>query len=247
MELDILTLFPGMFTGPFQESIIKRAQEKDLVNIRVINIRDFSSDKHRSVDDYPFGGGSGMVLQADPIAGAIRFADPAQTARVILTCPQGKVFDQQLAWELAQENHLVIVCGHYEGVDERIRETLVADEISIGDFVLTGGEIPALVLADAIIRLLPGALGAEDAALDDSFSTGLLECPQYTRPEVWEGRRVPPVLLSGNHEEIRLWRRRESLARTLTRRPDLLVRAELGREDLKLLAEIERERERDRS
>lgn len=247
MELDILTLFPGMFTGPFQESIIKRAQEKDLVNIRVINIRDFSSDKHRSVDDYPFGGGSGMVLQADPIAGAIRFADPAQTARVILTCPQGKVFDQQLAWELAQENHLVIVCGHYEGVDERIRETLVTDEISIGDFVLTGGEIPALVLADAIIRLLPGALGAEDAALDDSFSTGLLECPQYTRPEVWEGRRVPPVLLSGNHEEIRLWRRRESLARTLTRRPDLLVRAELGREDLKLLAEIERERERDRS
>jgi tRNA (guanine37-N1)-methyltransferase len=247
MELDILTLFPGMFTGPFQESIIKRAQEKDLVNIRVIDIRDFSSDKHRSVDDYPFGGGSGMVLQADPIAGAIRFADPAQTARVILTCPQGKVFDQQLAWELAQENHLVIVCGHYEGVDERIRETLVTDEISIGDFVLTGGEIPALVLADAIIRLLPGALGAEDAALDDSFSTGLLECPQYTRPEVWEGRRVPPVLLSGNHEEIRLWRRRESLARTLTRRPDLLVRAELGREDLKLLAEIERERERDRS
>jgi tRNA (guanine37-N1)-methyltransferase len=247
MELDILTLFPGMFTGPFQESIIKRAQEKDLVNIRVINIRDFSSDKHRSVDDYPFGGGSGMVLQADPIAGAIRFADPAQTARVILTCPQGKVFDQQLAWELAQENHLVIVCGHYEGVDERIRETLVTDEISIGDFVLTGGEIPALVLADAIIRLLPGTLGAEDAALDDSFSTGLLECPQYTRPEVWEGRRVPPVLLSGNHEEIRLWRRRESLARTLTRRPDLLVRAELGREDLKLLAEIERERERDRS
>jgi tRNA (guanine37-N1)-methyltransferase len=247
MELDILTLFPGMFTGPFQESIIKRAQEKDLVNIRVIDIRDFSSDKHRSVDDYPFGGGSGMVLQADPIAGAIRFADPAQTARVILTCPQGKVFDQQLAWELAQENHLVIVCGHYEGVDERIRETLVTDEISIGDFVLTGGEIPALVLADAIIRLLPGTLGAEDAALDDSFSTGLLECPQYTRPEVWEGRRVPPVLLSGNHEEIRLWRRRESLARTLTRRPDLLVRAELGREDLKLLAEIERERERDRS
>ena len=243
MELDILTLFPGMFTGPFQESIIKRAQEKDLVNIRVIDIRDFSSDKHRSVDDYPFGGGSGMVLQADPIAGAIRFADLAQTARGILTCPQGKVFDQQLAWELAQENHLVIVCGHYEGVDERIRETLVTDEISIGDFVLTGGEIPALVLADAIIRLLPGALGAEDAALDDSFSTGLLECPQYTRPEVWEGRRVPPVLLSGNHEEIRLWRRRESLARTLTRRPDLLVRAELGREDLKLLAEIERERE----
>lgn len=245
MQLDILTLFPGMFSGPFQESIARRAQEKDLVNIRITNIRDFSTDKHRSVDDYPFGGGSGMIMQAEPIARAVRHVDSDRKARVILTCPQGRRFDQRLAWELACEQHLIIICGHYEGVDERIRETLVTDEISMGDFVLTGGEIPAMAMADAIIRLLPGALGADDAATDDSFSTGLLEYPQYTRPEVWEGWRVPPVLLSGNHEEIRLWRRREALSRTLDRRPDLLEGAQLSQEDLKLLAEIERERERD--
>lgn len=245
MQLDILTLFPGMFCGPFHESIVKRAQDKGLVNIRLIDIRDFSTDKHRCVDDYPFGGGSGMIMQAEPIARAVRFADPNGKARVILTTPQGMVFNQQLAWDLAEEQHLVFICGHYEGVDERIRETLVTDEITIGDYVLTGGEIPAMVMADAIIRLLPGVLGADDAAAEDSFSTGLLEHPQYTRPKVWEGRWVPPVLLSGNHEEIRLWRRREALARTLKRRPELLMRADLSEEDLKLLAEIERERERD--
>ncbi|NMA55008.1 MAG: tRNA (guanosine(37)-N1)-methyltransferase TrmD [Firmicutes bacterium] len=245
MQVDILTLFPDMFKGPFESGIVKRAQERSLIKIRIINIRDFSVDKHRTVDDYPFGGGGGMVMKAAPIAGAVRFTDPAGQARVILTCPQGRVFDQKLAWELAQEHHLVIVCGRYEGVDERIRETLITDEISIGNFVLTGGEIPALVLVDAVARLLPGALGAAGAAANDSFSTGLLEHPQYTRPEVWEGRRVPPVLLSGDHEAIRLWRRRESLARTLKRRPDLLATAELCSEDLRLLAEIQREAERD--
>ncbi|MGI6129818.1 MAG: tRNA (guanosine(37)-N1)-methyltransferase TrmD [bacterium] len=245
MRLDILTLFPGMFSGPLEESIIKRARDKELVDIHIINIRDYSIDKHRSVDDYPFGGGSGMIMQVDPVARAVRTADPTSSARVILTCPQGKVFNQELAWELAKEKHLLIICGHYEGIDERVREVLVTDEISIGDYVLTGGEIPALVLADAVIRLLPGALGADDAAREDSFSTGLLEYPQYTRPKVWEGRVVPPVLLSGNHEQIRLWRRREALARTIKRRPELLSLSNLSEEDLKLLAEIERERERD--
>ncbi|NLY49553.1 MAG: tRNA (guanosine(37)-N1)-methyltransferase TrmD [Firmicutes bacterium] len=246
MQLDILTLFPRMFDGPFDESIVKRARERNLVQLRVINIRDFSQDKHRSVDDYPFGGGAGMVLQVDPIARAVRSLKGEGDVRVILTSPQGRCFNQQLAWELAQEEHLIIICGHYEGVDERVREALVTDEISVGDFVLTGGEIPALLMADAIIRLLPGALGAERGAVDDSFSgSGLLEYPQYTRPEVWEGRQVPPVLLSGNHEEIRLWRRREALARTLERRPDLLAQAKLTEEDFMLLAEIERERERE--
>lgn len=244
MRLDILTLFPRMFEGPFAESIIKRACAKGLVTLQVANIRDWSTDKHRAVDDYPFGGGAGMVLQVEPIARAVRAMAPQGGARVILTSPQGRLFTQSLAWELAREEHLIIICGHYEGVDERVREALVTDEISIGDFVLTGGEIPALAIADAVIRLLPGALGAAEGAAEDSFSDGLLEYPQYTRPEVWEGRWVPPVLLSGNHEEIRLWRRREALARTLTRRPDLLARARLSEEDLKLLAEIERERER---
>lgn len=245
MRLDILTLFPRMFEGPFDESIIKRAQEKGLVELRVVNIRDFSTDKHRAVDDYPFGGGKGMVLQVEPIARAVRALDREGKARVILTSPQGRLFNQDLAWELSREYHIIIICGHYEGVDERVREALVTDEISVGDFVLTGGEIPALLIADAVIRLLPGALGAEEGAAEDSFSTGLLEYPQYTRPEVWEGRWVPPVLLSGNHEEIRLWRRREALARTLERRPDLLRTARLSEEDLQLLAEIERERERE--
>lgn len=245
MRLNILTLFPRMFEGPFDESIIKRAQEKGLVELRVVNIRDFSTDKHRSVDDYPFGGGRGMVLQVEPIARAVRALDREGKARVILTSPQGRLFNQDLAWELSREDHIIIICGHYEGVDERVREALVTDEISVGDFVLTGGEIPALLIADAVIRLLPGALGAEEGAAEDSFSTGLLEYPQYTRPEVWEGRWVPPVLLSGNHEEIRLWRRREALARTLERRPDLLRTARLSEEDLQLLAEIERERERE--
>lgn len=245
MRLDILTLFPRMFEGPFDESIIKRAQEKGLVELRVVNIRDFSTDKHRSVDDYPFGGGRGMVLQVEPIARAVRALNREGKARVILTSPQGRLFNQHLAWELSREDHIIIICGHYEGVDERVREALVTDEISVGDFVLTGGEIPALLIADAVIRLLPGALGAEEGAAEDSFSTGLLEYPQYTRPEVWEGRWVPPVLLSGNHEEIRLWRRREALARTLERRPDLLRTARLSEEDLQLLAEIERERERE--
>ncbi|MDK2925875.1 MAG: tRNA (guanine37-N1)-methyltransferase [Bacillota bacterium] len=245
MRLDILTLFPRMFEGPFDESIIKRAREKGLVELRVVNIRDFSTDKHRAVDDYPFGGGGGMVLQVEPIARAVRSLDREGKARVILTSPQGRLFNQDLAWELSREDHIIIICGHYEGVDERVREALVTDEISVGDFVLTGGEIPALLIADAVIRLLPGALGAEEGAAEDSFSTGLLEYPQYTRPEVWEGRWVPPVLLSGNHEEIRLWRRREALARTLERRPDLLRTARLSEEDLRLLAEIERERERE--
>lgn len=245
MLLDILTLFPRMVEGPLDESIVKRARERGLVTIRVANIRDWSTDKHRSVDDYPFGGGAGMVLQVEPIARAVRSLDPKGSARVILTSPQGRLFNQALAWELSREEHIIIICGHYEGVDERVREALVTDEISVGDYVLTGGEIPALIIADAVIRLLPGALGAAEGAAEDSFSDGLLEYPQYTRPEVWEGRRVPPVLLSGNHEEIRLWRRREALARTLARRPDLLVRASLSEEDLKLLAEIERERERE--
>ncbi|SHJ62685.1 tRNA (guanosine(37)-N1)-methyltransferase TrmD [Desulfofundulus thermosubterraneus] len=240
MVVDILTLFPEMFAGPFDASIIKRAREKGLVKINLINIRDFSRNKHRTVDDTPYGGGAGMVMAAEPLFEAMdwirtRQGDPG---RVILLCPAGRPFNQEVAAELAREEHLVLICGHYEGIDERVAEHLVTDEISIGDYVLTGGELPAMVVVDAVCRLIPGVLGERASAQEESFSDGLLEYPHYTRPREYRGYRVPEVLLSGHHEKIRLWRRRQSLLRTLASRPDLLARASLTEEDRKILASV---------
>ena len=232
MRFDILTLFPNMFSSPLQESILGRAIEKGLVEIRTINIRDFTLDKHQVVDDTPYGGGQGMVMKVEPIARAIEWAkadDPS--ARTIYLTPQGKRFDQQAARVLTHQPHLILLCGRYEGVDERVRELFVDEEISIGDYVLTGGEVAAMVLIDAVSRLLPGVLGSERSAEEDSFSNSLLEYPQYTRPFDFRGHCVPEVLLSGNHGEISMWRRREALKRTSARRPDLLTKALLSGED----------------
>ncbi len=240
MVVDILTLFPEMFSGPFDASIIKRAREKGLLEINLINIRDFSRNKHRTVDDTPYGGGAGMVMAAEPLFEAMdwirsRRGDPG---RVILLSPAGRPFNQEVAAELSREGHLALICGHYEGIDERVAEHLVTDEISIGDYVLTGGELPAMVVVDAVSRLIPGVLGERSSAQEESFSDGLLEYPHYTRPREYRGYSVPEVLLSGHHEKIRLWRRRQSLLRTLAGRPDLLARASLTAEDRKILAEV---------
>ena len=241
MRIDVLTLFPEMFAGPLDASIVGRARERGLVEIRVVNVRDFSSQRHAIVDDYAYGGGGGMVMKPDPIFAAVESTRCGGDCRerVILMSPQGRCLDQAKAAELAQYQHLIVICGHYEGVDERVREYLVDEEISIGDYVLTGGELPAMVVMDAVIRLLPGALGAEQGAATDSFASGLLEHPHYTRPAEFRGWRVPEVLLSGDHEAIRLWRREQALRRTRERRPDLLERAELSEEDRELLERIE--------
>lgn len=226
-----------MFSGPFHESILKRAREQELIKINTINIRDFAYDKHKITDDYPFGGGAGMVMKPEPVFAAYASIGQAEQnpPRVILMSPQGRTFTQAIAKELALEEHIVFICGHYEGVDERIRKNLVNDEISIGDYVLTGGEIPAMVIIDALARLIPGVLGEIESVYSDSFYDGLLEYPQYTRPREYEGSSVPAVLLSGNHEKIRLWRRQQSLRRTMERRPDLLKYEDLSKEDKKIL------------
>jgi len=248
MRFDILTLFPDMFSSPFRESIIGKAIEKGLIQIRTINIRDFALDKHQVVDDTPYGGGQGMVMKVEPIAQAIEWAksqDPS--AWIVYLTPQGKQFNQELALSLSSRSHLILLCGRYEGVDERARELFVDEEISIGDYVLTGGELAAMVLIDAISRLLPGVLGSDRSAVDDSFFNSLLEHPQYTRPFDFRGTCVPEVLLSGNHTAISLWRRKEVLKRTLVRRPDLLGKANLSNEDRRLLEEIFQERKTDKS
>lgn len=245
MIIDILTIFPSMVAGPIAESIIGKAIDRKLIEIRVNNIRDYAADPHRTTDDRPFGGGSGMVMKPEPLAAAIgrvREADPA--ARVILLSPQGRLFTQEIAFELSRLNHICLVCGRYEGVDERIRNHYVDDEISIGDYVLTGGEMPALVIVDAVTRLVPGVLGSDESISEESFVDGLLEYPQYTRPEIFENHRVPDILLSGNHGAIRRWRRKQSLIRTRQRRPDLLKENELSSEDRQLLAEAT-QKERD--
>jgi tRNA (guanine37-N1)-methyltransferase len=232
MKFDLLTLFPEMFTGPFTESIIKKAVEKGLVDIALHNIRDFAFDKHRVTDDYPYGGGAGMVMKVEPLTACIESVKAARPlSKVILTTPGGRPLSQSLVQELACEDGLIIICGRYEGVDERVREIFVDLEISIGDFVLTGGEPAAVVLVDAVSRLIPGVLGSCESALDDSFGNGLLEYPQYTRPPEFRGATVPSVLLSGNHLEIGRWRRRESLRRTFLMRPELLDTADLTEED----------------
>ncbi|MDT3697912.1 MAG: tRNA (guanosine(37)-N1)-methyltransferase TrmD [Thermincola sp.] len=241
MKIDILTLFPEMFDGPLNTSIIKRAREKGLININTINIRGFAHDKHRIVDDYPFGGGAGMVMKPEPIFEAVEFArqGTGDLAKVILLCPQGQVFNQEAAKRLANEKTLIFICGHYEGIDERVREKLVDEEFSIGDFVLTGGELPAMVIIDAMARLIPGVLGEQESFMSDSFYNGLLEYPQYTRPREYRGLTVPEILLSGDHEKIRKWRRLMSLKRTVARRPDLLQNIDLTKEDQALLTHDE--------
>ena len=235
MRIDYLTLFPEMFEGVLNASILKRAREKQILQTRTINFRDYANNKHNQVDDYPYGGGQGMVLKPEPIFNAMRDLDITEHTRVILMTPQGRRFDQQQAESLAKADNLVFICGHYEGYDERIRETLVTDEFSVGDFVLTGGELPAMVMTDAIVRLIPEVLGNQVSHEDDSFSSGLLEYPQYTRPRTFEGHDVPDVLLSGNHAHIEKWRREQSLKRTLEKRPDLLEKYPLTKEDKKIV------------
>ena len=239
MRFDILTLFPKMFSSPFQESILGKAIEKGLIAIRTINIRDFALDKHQVVDDTPYGGGQGMVMKVEPIARAIEWAKSENpSAWTIFLTPQGKSFDQDKARKLSSHSHLILLCGRYEGVDERVRELFVDEEISIGDYVVTGGELAAMVIIDAVSRLLPGVLGSDRSAEEDSFINSLLEYPQYTRPFNFRESHVPEILLSGNHAAISLWRRKETLKRTSTRRPDLLAKANLSKDDRELLEEV---------
>lgn len=284
IRIDVLTLFPEMCEAVFGTSILGKARDKGIARLQAVNFRDFSGNKHGSVDDTPYGGGGGMVLKPDPIFAAVEHVlgerhfvqaplasealvvpetalqvgaeesvansvnsneVPAADAkpRIILMCPQGRPFDQRIAEELSKEQHLIFICGHYEGYDERIREHLVTDELSIGDYVLTGGELPALTVIDAVVRLQPGALGNETSAITDSFSTGLLEYPHYTRPPEFRGWKVPDMLLSGHHANIEAWRREQSLRRTLERRPDLLEHAELSEGDRKVLKRLKAEME----
>lgn len=243
MKVDVLTLFPEMFEGVFGSSILGKAQAKGLVSLNAVNFRDYANNKHHTVDDTPYGGGGGMVLKPDPIFAAVedvvqQRGSEEKRPRIILMCPQGETFTQKKAEELVQEDHLIFICGHYEGYDERIREFLVTDELSIGDYVLTGGELPAMVAIDSIARLIPGVLGNETSAVTDSFSTGLLEYPHYTRPPEFRGMKVPDVLLSGHHSNIEAWRREQSLLRTLERRPDLLETAELSRKEREWLDKV---------
>lgn len=240
MRFDIFTLFPDMFRGPFGESILARAQARGLLEIALHNPRDVTTDRHHIVDDYPYGGGAGMVMKPEPLFAAVEAVH--ESGPIILMSPQGRVFTQSIARELASQPRVTLLCGHYEGVDERVREHLVTDEISLGDFVLTGGELAAMVVVDAVSRLLPGVL-APGSTEEESHAAGLLEYPHYTRPPEFRGWRVPEMLLSGNHAAIARWRRKEALRRTRARRPDLLARAGLSAADQKLLREIEAEEE----
>jgi tRNA (guanine37-N1)-methyltransferase len=238
MQIDLLTLFPEFFASPLSQSMLHRAQVQGAVTYRVINLRDYTGDRHQVTDDRPFGGGPGMVMKIEPLAAAIRAAkerDPE--TRVILLGPGGAVFNQAKARELAGLNHLLLICGHYEGVDDRIH-FYIDEELSIGDYILTGGEIPALIVADAVTRLLPGVLGGVGATEEESFQEGLLEYPHYTRPRVFEGHEVPQVLVEGDHQRIARWRRCQALARTVRQRPDLLARAVLSREDREFIKSL---------
>jgi tRNA (guanine37-N1)-methyltransferase len=248
MRFDILTLFPQMFSSPLRESILGKAVEKGLIQIRTVNIRDFASDKHQVVDDSPYGGGQGMVMKVEPIARAVEWVKSQNpSAWTIYLNPQGKQFNQEIGQKLSSRSHLILLCGRYEGVDERVRELLVDEEISIGDYILTGGELAAMVVIDVVSRFLPGVLGSDRSAAEDSFASFLLEYPQYTRPFNFRGSCVPEVILSGNHAAISLWKRKEAIRRTLVRRPDLLGRANLSDEDKKFLEEILQEGKTDKS
>lgn len=237
MRFHVMTLFPDMVAGGLGTSITGRAIENHIFELNIVNIRDYSRDKHKHVDDYPYGGGAGMVMQPGPVYDCYQdiVKDMNKKPRVIYMTPQGKVFNQAIAEELSREEELIFLCGHYEGIDERVLEEIVTDEVSIGDYVLTGGELPAMVMIDSISRLIPGVLNNDDSAEYESFQDGLLEYPQYTRPETFMDKKVPPVLLSGHHGNIEKWRREESLKRTLLRRPELLETAELTKEDKKIL------------
>ena len=238
MRFDVLTLFPEMFEV-LNQSIIGRAKEKGLINVNLINIRDFSKDKHKKVDDTPYGGGAGMVMRPDVVYDAYNSVK-SEKAKVIYMSPQGKKLDQNKVEELSKQEHLILLCGHYEGIDQRVLDKIVDEEISIGDYVLTGGELPAMVLIDSVSRYVEGVL-KDDSTKEESFSQGLLEYPQYTRPEVFEGQQVPDILLSGHHENIDKWRRKQSLKITLNKRPDLLEKVELSDEDKKVLEKIKNE------
>ncbi len=244
MNYHVLTLFPEMIMQGLNTSIIGRAMSKELISLEAINIRDFATNKHMKVDDYPYGGGAGMVMQAEPVYLAYKSIEEKlnKKPRVIYLTPQGKVFNQSMAEDFAKEEDLVFLCGHYEGIDERVLDMIVTDNVSIGDYVLTGGELPAMVMIDSISRLVKGVLNNEDSAEYESFNNNLLEHPQYTRPEVFEGRSVPPVLLTGHHKNIEKWRREESLKRTYERRPELLDKAILDKKDLQYLEQLRQQK-----
>lgn len=242
MLIDLLTIHPPIVHGALQESILGRARASGLIDMRVVNLRDFAFSKHLSTDDYPYGGGAGLVMKPEPVFGAVRWCldgspSSGRPARILLMDPQGRRFNQRLAEELALEDHLILICGRYEGFDERIR-SLVTDEVSVGDYVLMGGEIPALAVTEAVARLVPGVLGDQESAVTESHTSGLLEGPQYTRPPEFEGMRVPAVLTSGDHGAVARWRRQEAIRRTLERRPDLLGSAPLSHDDQVFLAEL---------
>ncbi len=244
MRFDVFTLFPEVLTPYLETSILQRARQRGLLEVALHNIRDWTSDRHHVTDDEPYGGGGGMVMKPEPIFTAVEGVLGAPPAcSVILLTPQGRLFSQSLAFELAAQPRLALLCGRYEGVDERVRQHLVSDEISIGDYVLTGGELPALVLIDAVARLIPGVLGDPDGALDDSHASGLLEYPHYTRPADFRGWKVPDALVSGDHARLRRWRRQQALLRTRLRRPDLLQKAELSASDLEYLDKLEESQE----
>ncbi|WP_436853681.1 tRNA (guanosine(37)-N1)-methyltransferase TrmD [Staphylococcus caeli] len=245
MKIDYLTLFPEMFNGVLNQSILKRAQDKGLLQVNTVDFRHFAENKHNQVDDYPFGGGQGMVLKPEPVFNAMASIEKRADTRVILMCPQGRPFDQAIANELSEVEHLVFICGHYEGYDERIREHLVTDEISMGDYVLTGGELPAMVMTDAIVRLLPGVLGNKQSHMDDSFQDGLLEFPQYTRPREYQSMAVPDVLLSGNHANIEKWRHEQKIIRTFEKRPDLLEQYNLTKEEQDIIERYKKQLKKD--
>ncbi len=242
MEITILTIFPEMFVSPFSESIIKRAQEKNLVNINIIDIRDFAKDKHRSVDDYSYGGGPGMVLKPEPIIKAVEYAQRKKNklvnSKVVVTSAQGKIFNQKMAKNLSSYKKIIFICGRYEGIDERVCHILDVEEISIGDYVMTGGEIPVMVMVDVITRMLPGVLGKEESMINDSFYNDLLDYPHFTRPEKYRGHEVPGVLLSGDHKKIKKWRKRQSILETMVKRPDLFINREFSKEEMEIIEEL---------
>ncbi len=240
LSFDVITLFPEIFYAYLKESILKRAIQKGLLDVKIYNLRDFAQDKHKTVDDYPYGGGSGMVMKIEPIYNAIKkIKEDGLERLVIMLSPQGKTYNQDIAEELLKINkRIILLCGRYEGIDERVRESLVDEEISIGDYILTGGELPALVIIDSVARLVPGVVGDKQSIKEESFTWGILDYPHYTRPSEFMGMKVPEVLLSGNHKEIERWRRKEALRRTLQKRPDLLKKIKLTEQDKRLLEEL---------
>lgn len=243
LEINILTIFPNMFESPFSESILNKAQEKGLIKINLIDLRDFTLDKHKTVDDYSYGGGPGMVLKPQPIWDAVEAIKKNKSPlplKIIITSAQGKIFNQGMAKDLSKENRLLIICGRYEGIDERIPQLLDAEEVSIGNFVVSGGELPAMLMVDAISRMIPGVLGKEESMVNDSFYNEYLDYPHYTRPDEFKGLRVPEILLSGNHKEIEKWRRKQSLLRTLIRKPEIFTNKKLSKRELTLLKELEK-------